>query len=334
MKRWLALFAVAAPLAAQSGFTGPYPVVLDAVPTLPDHTIYRPADLSKVPGKLPVIANGNGGCINQGNYQEGFLAEVASYGFIVTAPGAILRGGVKQDVPPGGIPAQNLPPGGGRAPQAAPPATTPQAPAAPAGQGRGAQGAANLMAGRQSKPDQMIAVLDWVMTENAREGSIFRGKLDADHLAVMGGSCGGLEAIFAAGDPRVKTFVGMNTGIIRGQRPAGAQGPGMSMPASEADLAKIHTPSLYVIGGPKDVAYPNAEKDFEAIQKVPLFNANIEAGHSGTWMESRGGAMGEVVIAWMRWQLQSDKTSARMFQGPDCGLCTDKRWTVKKKNME
>lgn len=91
---------------------------------------------------------------------------------------------------------------------------------------------------------------------------------------------------------------------------------------------------IYIIGGPKDIAYPNAEKDFQAIQDVPLLNANIDVGHMGTSHDLHGGAMGAVALAWLRWQLQGDKASAKMFQGPNCGLCTDKRWTVKKKNMK
>ena len=36
-------------------------------PNLPTYTIYRPANLGKVPGKLPLVAFGSGGCFNQGN---------------------------------------------------------------------------------------------------------------------------------------------------------------------------------------------------------------------------------------------------------------------------
>ena len=347
MKRTGAILALAALaiafsplLSAQTGFDGPYPVVMDAAQTLPDYTIYRPADLSKVSGKLPVVAYGNGGCAFRGNIEESQLAQWASYGFIVTVPGPILRNGTEQVVPAGGIPAQAAPEGRGGAPQGAPPPAAnnaqPNAPQAGAarGQGRGGQGGA---APRQSKPDQMITVMNWLQSENSRQGSIFRGKLDLDRIGVAGASCGGLEAISAATDPRVKTLVAMSSGIIRGGGPGvrgGGPGPGQSMPGSESDLQKLHTPVIYIIGGSKDIAYPNAEKDFESIQNVPLFNANIDVGHMGTSRELHGGAMGEVALAWLRWQLQGDKASAKMFEGANCGLCTDKRWTVKKKNME
>ncbi len=63
---------------------------METDPTLPDHTIFRPAKLATVKGKLPVIAFGNGGCVNIGNAFQTFLAEVASRGYVVAAPGPIL----------------------------------------------------------------------------------------------------------------------------------------------------------------------------------------------------------------------------------------------------
>ena len=50
-----------------SGTSGRYAAVMEMDTTLADHTVYRPADLSKVPGKLPVVSFGNGGCINIGS---------------------------------------------------------------------------------------------------------------------------------------------------------------------------------------------------------------------------------------------------------------------------
>lgn len=318
------------PLLAQTGFSGPYPVVMDAVSTLPDHTIYRPADLSKVPGKLPLVAYGNGGCAFMGNIEESELAQWASYGFIVTVPGHIMINGVQQQVPPGGIPAQAVTARHEGGPPPPPNAVPPNGP--PAGMGHAGPARARP---RQSKPDQMITVMNWAQAENDRAGSVLRGKLNLHRIAVVGSSCGGLEAISAAPDPRVTTLVAISSGVIRTNGPGPARGPGgMSMPGTVADLQKLHTPVLYVIGGPKDIAYPNAEKDFQEIQNVPLFNANIDVGHMGTSRELHGGAMGAVALAWLRWQLQGDQAAGKMFEGPDCGLCTDKQWTVKKKNMK
>ena len=46
---------------------GPYPAVMELDPALPDHVIYRPADLKPFAGgKLAVFAWGNGGCADDG----------------------------------------------------------------------------------------------------------------------------------------------------------------------------------------------------------------------------------------------------------------------------
>jgi dienelactone hydrolase len=69
--------------------SGPYAAVMEEDPSLPDHTIYRPAELSRVAGRLPVVSFGNGGCINIGSLYQTFLGEVASHGYLVIATGPI-----------------------------------------------------------------------------------------------------------------------------------------------------------------------------------------------------------------------------------------------------
>jgi dienelactone hydrolase len=278
---------------------GPYAVVMEMDSSLPGHTVYRPADLKAVKGELPVVAFGNGGCFNIGNAFQTLLGEVASYGYVVAAPGPIQAGG-----------------------EAGPPRPAPGSPPPP------------LV---QSAPDQMTATISWAVAENSRKDSPYRGRLDLANIAVMGQSCGGLEAIAGAGDRRVKTALILNSGIIRGgiANPDGTiRQPAGRLPATEADIPKVRAPIAYLIGGPKDQAYAGAEVDFQQIQKVPLFNANIQVGHGGTWNQPHAGPMGEAAIAWLNWRLKGDKAAARTFAGPDCGLCKDPRWTVKKKNMD
>jgi hypothetical protein len=42
-----------------------------------------------------------------------------------------------------------------------------------------------------------------------------------------------------------------------------------------------------------------------------------------------------VVLSWLDWQLKGDKEAAEMFQGDNCGLCTDPKWVVVgKKNID
>ena len=133
------------------------------------------------------------------------------------------------------------------------------------------------------------------------------------------------------------TVLVLNSGIIRGGIPTpdgGTRQPAGYLPASDADLPKLHTPMLYLIGGEKDQAHRGAEGDFEAIQKVPVFNANTPVGHGGTWRQPGGGAMGKVAIDWLNWRLKGDAEAAKTFNGDPCGLCKDTAWTVKRKSWK
>jgi len=72
--------------------TGPSPAVMESDPGLPTHTIYRPKDMAAGSGqKLPVIAWGNGACVNIGNRFRSFLTEIASHGYVILALGPLVR---------------------------------------------------------------------------------------------------------------------------------------------------------------------------------------------------------------------------------------------------
>ena len=66
---------------------GPFPAIMEQSSRLPTHTVYRPKNLAGQ--KLPIIAWGNGACVNVGNRFRYFLTEIASNGFMVIALGPI-----------------------------------------------------------------------------------------------------------------------------------------------------------------------------------------------------------------------------------------------------
>src|SRR4051812_45782326 len=68
--------------------TGRFKAVMATDAGLPAHVLYYPADLKKA-GKLPVVAWGNGACINAGNRFRIFLTEIASHGYLVAANGVM-----------------------------------------------------------------------------------------------------------------------------------------------------------------------------------------------------------------------------------------------------
>jgi hypothetical protein len=102
---------------------------------------------------------------------------------------------------------------------------------------------------------------------------------------------------------------------------------------TKADLLRLRTPILYVVGGPGDVAHPNGLDDFSRIDRVPVFLADRrDAGHMGLFNDPAGRST-EIEIDWLRWQLDDDARAGRTFIGEDCGLCYAPGWTVRRKGI-
>ena len=280
--------------------TGKYPALKEEDPSLPEHVVYRPANLAKLGAtKLGVLAWGNGGCADDGAGARFHLSEIASHGYLVIASGKILSGpGAPPPVPPAGAANGPAPP----LPSVLPPALTRSA--------------------------QLTEAINWALKENERKGSAYYGKIDPKEVAVSGWSCGGLQALQVAKDPRVKTMVIHNSGTF----PKGGTVLG-EMDIGKEGLKNLHTPVIYIIGGPTDIAYSNAYADFHLIDLVPVFVASSEMGHGGTFLADHGGPATAVAVSWLNWQLRGDKDAAKLFVGKDCGLCKDSYWAVDSKKL-
>ena len=184
--------------------------------------------------------------------------------------------------------------------------------------------------GPQSTSAQQLESIDWAAARNADKESPYYQKLDLDAVAAAGMSCGGLQTLDNATDPRLKTLMICNSGLF--SNPAGAV-PGMPMPDKER-LQEITVPIIYILGGETDIAYGNGMDDFSRITKVPAFAANYPVGHGGTYAQPHGGEFSVVALAWLQWQLQGDKEAAKMFQGEPCGVARREGWTAEKKNID
>src|SRR5207244_170997 len=92
-----------------------------------------------------------------------------------------------------------------------------------------------------TKDADLLKAVDWAIAENVRPGSPYYHRLNPTQVAVMGQSCGGLQATVAAADPRVKTAIIWNSGVFPDGAPVGRSISG----ATKASLAKFHTPVAY-----------------------------------------------------------------------------------------
>jgi hypothetical protein len=189
----------------------------EEVPSLPRHVVYRPKALDGLGRqKLGVVAWGNGGCSDDGASSRFHLLEIASHGYLVIASGRILSG-------PGAPP---------REPR----------PAAQAG----------AIPPPRTQASDLTEAVDWALAENQRRGSPYFGRIDPSLVAYSGWSCGGLQALAVAKDPRVKTLVLHNTGVFNeGQSISG-------LDVRKDVLQTLHTPAIYILGGRPTSRMPTA----------------------------------------------------------------------------
>jgi len=281
--------------------SGKFPALKEEVSSFPDHVIYRPRDLTKVAKEsLGVVAWGNGGCSPDGAGARLHLLEIASHGYIAVANGKIMSG-----------------------------------PGVPAGQEMqmpvpGAQGPRQA----STSAEQLRETIDWAVAESRRKDSPYFGLINTKWIAVSGWSCGGIQALRIGADPRVATVVAHNTGIFNAPPtlpPGMTMSPDMNL--GKDALARLHTPIIYILGGPTDIAYANGMDDYKRIEHVPAMVANIDAGHGGTFMQPNGGAAASVAVRWLDWQLKGDREAAQYFVGENCKLCVDPSWKLERKGF-
>jgi len=284
------------------GFTGAvsgngaWPAVAQSRADLRTHTLYRPVSLPESP--MPVLLWGNGGCSDNGLGHSYFLREVASHGYLVVALGyAASERPLEGDRPP------------------APPAPRNNA-APPPGPGQDA-----------THVEQHYYTMDWLAKRNADPVDELYGRVNLAQIAVAGHSCGGLQAIKTAADPRIATAMIFDSGIYnRGSRGISA------IEVAKEELNSLHGPVAYITGGPEDIAHANSMDDVSRIHHVPVFFGWMPVGHGGTfWKEDDGGQWGEVAVHWLDWQFRGSHEAQRWFNGTDCVLCSAPGWTVERR---
>ncbi|WP_338243430.1 hypothetical protein [Aurantiacibacter hainanensis] len=289
----------AGPIGAPAG-SGPYPAIAEARRDAPGYTIYRPARQPEF--KLPLVLWGNGGCRDNGLSASHFLREIASQGYFVVANGSARQ---EREV------LAELP-------------DVSQAPAAPS---------EGPVRPQRTTPDetsvtQMLAAIDWAEAADADPQDTYFDMIDTSRVAALGHSCGGLQALAAGLNPRIKTVMALASGVYSVD-----ESPPGNVEILQSDLAGLQSPVAIILGGPSDIAYPHGTRNFELIDHVPVLSASLPVGHGGTFQLPNGGEWATVSTAWLDWQIKGSHAAARWFVGPDCLLCRDEDWAVDRKNF-
>jgi hypothetical protein len=188
----------------------------------------------------------------------------------------------------------------------------------PNGRGNIPMGSGNMEA--MGKP--MIAYIDWAVAENEKPCSAYYQSLDTKKISTNGFSCGGLMAIGAVSDPRITAWGVTSSGMAR---------------VNNDFYDLVHTPVLFVEGGPSDIAYKGGTLGYENISKldVPVLWFSKEIGHGGDLFKPGGGDFTKIILAWLNWWLKGDETATGkgLLIGSDCPYCSDSAWEVKSANV-
>ena len=304
----------------EEGGTGPFKSEVVGDASCPGFTVYRPQNLKEIvakQGALPVIVYANGACFNNNVEMRLLLSEVASYGYVAAAIGpydeadvmAQWRGVLKSAYPEtkGDVIMANgekiLP-------------LTPEE--------KKAREEEQAKQRFRTYPKMLLEVLDWLTEQNATQGSEYYHCLALDRVAAMGQSCGGAQVLCVAYDPRIKTCVMLNSGI----------GDMEMMGTTKDNLKNLHTPMFYMIGGPGDIAYANAQKDYERIaDNIPVVMLNSKDGHSGTYYEKYGGNYAKAVVKWLDWQLKGQVGQSALFLDDEYLKMKFPEWQGVRKNF-
>jgi dienelactone hydrolase len=169
----------------------------------------------------------------------------------------------------------------------------------------------------------MVSGVDWALARNADRKSPYYKRLNPRRIAYMGHSCGGMQALTAGADPRATTTVVLNSGYYR-TIPAKPPGP---LPVYRR-WSELHTPTLIMAGGPKDVAYRIAKESYEdgVAAHLPMFFASLPTvAHGGAYV-APDLEWSRVALAWLDWQLKGNRLARTEFVGRKCGLCTNAAW--------
>ena len=326
----------------ENGGTGDYKAVVVGDASCPRFTIYRPQDMKAAidkEGRLPVILYANGACANNNLEIRYFLNEVASHGYLAVAIGpydeddfflhweevmSYMYPRDKDVVLANGKALKRL---------------TAEESQALIEQRKKAVEEAQKQQKKKSKKElaaeeeaaranrtygrMLLEVLDWLTDQNADPTSEYYHCLNLDKVAAMGQSCGGAQTLAVSHDPRIKTCVILNSGI------GDMEMQGVSAKALES----LHTPMFYLIGGSDDVAFQNAQKDYDRIHDVPVCMINTIDGHEGTYYEAHGGDYAIAVTKWMDWQLKGKVGQAALFLDPDYVGKFFPKWTMVSKNF-
>lgn len=187
-----------------------------------------------------------------------------------------------------------------------------------------ADGSDNGVPSGEPLPSLLTDALSWAEQEQERARSPLAGQLDLTKVATAGHSCGGIEALVAGQDERVSAVVSVNSGLFADGSLGGY---------TRDELDDLHSPVMFLDGGPSDVAYENSQDNYDLTQVPAVLASNPDAGHGGfiTGAQMADGA--GAAVSFLDMVLNDDATAREYILDPS-GLASQSPWSVSTKGWE
>lgn len=178
------------------------------------------------------------------------------------------------------------------------------------------------VSGNAGSGREILACLDFLQKENARDGSVFYGAVDPSRVGASGHSQGATGAIMAGRDTRIETTVPIEPATRGGRYEPGAE-------------KKQHGPMLLLSGGADNITEPLSNHKFVFDDaNVPVVWATLLAASHNTPAVQDSGPYRSATTAWFLWQLMGDERAGSLFKGAACGYCVDPAWVVETRGVE
>jgi hypothetical protein len=169
---------------------------------------------------------------------------------------------------------------------------------------------------------EMLTCLQYVLDQNGMSGSDLGGHVDTKHIASSGYSQGGAGCLEAGIDPRFTAIAAVSPYIV------------LSLGGYDTSSVMKQVHPIFMISGSADsVATPNNnQQPIFDMAPVPIV-WGTHAGSTHFEVLGNGGAYAGPLTAWFRYKLMDDASAGKVFEKPDCTLCTAAGWTVQFNSM-
>jgi predicted dienelactone hydrolase len=169
---------------------------------------------------------------------------------------------------------------------------------------------------------EMIACLEYMLSQNTTAGSPYQGHIDTNHIASSGYSQGGAGCLEAGIDPRFVATAPVSPYIV------------LSLGGYDTTSVMKQVHPMFLISGDADtVATPsNNQTPIFMSAPVPIV-WGTHAGSTHFEVLNNGGAYAGPLTAWFRYKLMDDQSAGNWFKKTPCTLCSTTGWTVQHNSM-